>query len=180
VKLPVVVWIVGEPGVGKTTLCRGLIRHFPATRHEISNPKWTVFGDKAAAAGFWRGDKFDGADTLPISQIKPAIAYIGTNLRHCEVILLDGDKLASANAVAAVKEMDASRLCYLLEDPEVAARRRCIRGTNQNETWVRGRATKARRFFESFDGRKDRIDPRAPLDESVGQICRGIVLTAGA
>lgn len=78
------VWIVGEPGVGKTTLAREILTCVapPYVKEEIINPKFTLFKDNGeigdgeivlAAAGFWRGNTFDGADTLPISQIKPAV-----------------------------------------------------------------------------------------------------------
>lgn len=66
--------------------------------------------------------------------------------------VLDGDKLANAGAVALAREAGARVFCVHLVAPALAAERRKARGTKQNETWVKGRATKARRFFEAFEG----------------------------
>lgn len=157
-----VLWIVGEPGIGKTTLARALIKSLTGKdiaptngAIEIAKPKWTLFPTPTpggiAAAGHWRGDKFDGADTLPISDIKPAMEYWRDCLSDYSLTILDGDKLSTCGAVEVVRPVAKRTLCVLLTDdeitPHIAAERRAARGTTQNATWVKGRKTKAENFF---------------------------------
>ncbi len=168
-----VLWIVGEPGIGKTTLARVLIDRLTNSQErssiEILRPKWTLFAESVAAAGHWRGDKFDGADTLPISDIKPAMEYWKEHLSSYLLTLLDGDKLSNAGAVAFVRPIAKRTLCVLLYDEETATKRRIQRGTTQNATWVKGRRTKAERFFFNQFGLGERgaIHALRPLSEQV-------------
>lgn len=148
-----VLWIVGEPGVGKTTFARTLLESRGTRAGENDSPKWTEFGATTTAAGWWRGGKFDGADTLAISQIKPAIEYLVSLCKTTSAVhVIDGDKLSNANAVKAVQDVGARMVCVYLHGQTVARERRLARSTTQNESWVKGRATKAERFFRSFPG----------------------------
>jgi hypothetical protein len=165
-----VVWIVGEPGVGKTTLSRALLKEFGGEPREIAKPKFTLFGDVVAAAGHWRGTTFDGADTLPISDIKPAIMYISEALMDREMVLLDGDKLANAGAVEALEDVGCKPVCFFLANPHLAVERRLKRGTNQNAVWVRGRRTKASNFYDRFPGYKQLLDPATDTEILVRQM----------
>lgn len=161
-----VLWIVGEPGIGKTTFARALIKRITGKAItaesgciEVLTPKWTLFPmgpvGSIAAAGTWRGDKFDGADTLPISQIKPAMEFWCNHLRGYVLTILDGDKLSTKSANDLVRAAGAECRCVLLDDPNrlVAGNQRMARGTSQDPRWVKGRRTKARRFLDhQFDG----------------------------
>lgn len=46
---PKVIWVLGEPGVGKTTLVRELVKGH--TLSFVENPKWTLAGDGFVLAG---------------------------------------------------------------------------------------------------------------------------------
>jgi hypothetical protein len=120
---------------------------------EILNPKWTLFPTPTpggiAAAGTWRGDKFDGADTLPISQIKPAMVYWAEHLSDYKLTILDGDKLSTQNAKETVMRSGGQVRCLLISGPD-GAERRALRGTTQNASWVKGRMTKSLNFWKSF------------------------------
>jgi len=158
-----VVWVVGEPGIGKTTFCRKLL-----ASHGEAGPcvdSWTTFGDECAAVGSWTGSKFDGGDTVPPSKILPALLVWRERLISRKLVLFDGDKFANANAMKLVAASqclkghafaEASRLvCVFLVGPASAAAGRAARvaagAKPQNESWVKGRATKSARFAFAFE-----------------------------
>jgi hypothetical protein len=167
---PVVLWIVGEPGCGKTTLPRRLIADVRSVKTlEHLRPKWTAFigsdaGLAAAAVGTWRGDAFDGGDTVPISDIKPALAYWAEHFAGAPLSVFDGDKFANENATEFVRkalglhyeEAEGRMVCIHLVGAEDAAAGRLARsaltGKTQDPTWVKGRRTKSARFAEKFPG----------------------------
>jgi len=103
------VFVIGPPGVGKTTAIRPMLDEGSTL---IDKPKWTV-GPHVVAPGHYTGKTFDGAD------------FFAERVDRVTAILL----------TAPADEL---------------ARRRAKRGTDQNTTWVRGRETKAARFFKSF------------------------------
>lgn len=181
----IVLWIVGEPGVGKTTAARKILADYGRPKIEHARPKWTEFtnglfcgshdeanGDpklaitSAAAVGTWRGDPFDGGDTVPIGDIKPALAYYADHFVNVPLVLFDGDKFANANAVEYVRAcsdinyktgaVSPQLVCLHLVGPEEAAEGRAKRsettGKVQNAAWVTGRRTKSARFAKDFPG----------------------------
>jgi hypothetical protein len=164
-----ILWIVGEPGIGKTTVARTLLQSYGPRGHEYQSPKWTCFGN-VAGAGHWRGTKFDGADTLPISDIKLALPFF-VNVIPAEIAILDGDKLASQGAVQFATEVDCKLMCFHLIGSETALRRRLARGTHQQEHWVAGRRTKAQNFYNRFPGTRYEV-PSIPDTSAIVQLIR--------
>lgn len=145
-----VLWVVGEPGVGKSSLVRGLMEPGMTT---VPKPKWTV-GSEVVAVGHYTGANFDGGDTVPYNGAEECLAYWQANLRDKRLTLFDGDRFSNATAVAFFRALAAPprMVCAYLSAPaEVVLARRRARSTEvQNEQWVRGRATKARNFSEGF------------------------------
>jgi hypothetical protein len=144
------IWVVGEPGVGKTTVVRTAWRE--EEKILITKPKWTVNKDRSwCAAGHYTGAAFDGADTVPYTGAMDALvlweSYLAPNAR---LTIFDGDRFSNGNCRDFVKLRGWQCVCLLIEDEAGAAQRRVSRGTKQNETWIKGRRTKARRFFETF------------------------------
>jgi hypothetical protein len=145
---PAVLWIVGEPGAGKTTLARALIGDVVALN---DSPKFTM-GD-VCAFGHYTGKPFDGADTLPPSQILPALAYWKrSGLWLWPLTIIDGDKLANRNAVREIASAGVRVRCVHLYASDAAERRAARSSVVQNRSWVKGRVTKARRFADMFGG----------------------------
>ena len=170
-----VLWVVGEPGIGKTTFCRKLFTSYGPELARIAKPKWTIFGpprgsvehisrlDVCAAVGHWNGHNFDGGDSVPPSDIKPAIGFYEERLTTYKLVIFDGDKFANGNAVTAVREALRRKgeiaafsqrtyqlVCLHLVGERAANEGRCARGSIQSEIWVKGRRTKSARFAERF------------------------------
>lgn len=155
VHLNQVLFVVGEPGIGKSTLVRELIQQVAPKRvYRHPKPKWDIH-QGLCLAGHYDGGKFDGADTMPISDIWPAVTYWIENLKGTTLTVFDGDKFSNPKVLATLKASAPEHefRCLLMTDsPEKVQARRDARGTKQNPIWVKGRATKAGRFITHFPG----------------------------
>lgn len=146
---PTILFLVGEPGVGKTTLARGLIGEVQSL---VVSPKFTI-GSKAVAAGHYTGQPFDGADTIPYSGGRAAVAGWMEMFVRRPLTIFDGDRLSNSKTLEFLGTLirPPRLLCLqLIASPELCAHRRAMRGTAQSAAWVKGRATKARNFYERF------------------------------
>jgi P-loop Nucleotide Kinase3 len=153
---PTLVYVIGEPGVGKTTAMRsattGLARTIiPArfggvTREVLVNPN--SLGVVGVELGFRRDGGFSGTDSLAMNAVVGACAYLtsGRAEQESHLILGEGARLGNNRFLsAAVHAGWAVRLVHIL-GAEVAAARRQARGSKQNESWVKGSATRAARL----------------------------------
>ena len=146
------IWVVGEPGAGKTHLVRQLLGQRPACLVD-GKVKWTVSAyDSMVAAGTYVGQPFDGADTVPYDGAKACLEFWRDAFPDKRVTIFDGDRFSNLGVVEWVRQQVPDVECWvvLLETPpEVAQARRVARGSAQNATWVKGRATKAVRFYDA-------------------------------
>lgn len=161
-----VVWVVGEPGAGKTTLVRRLLPtgSAPVVAGKV---KWTI-GPGACAAGTYTGAPFDGADTVPYDGAKACLEWWrdASLARRCPLTILDGERFSNATVVKWFQDnAPGVRLVCVFVETIHAASRRAARGSKQNATWVKGRASKARNFAVSFPGDKFCVDSSLKPDE---------------
>jgi hypothetical protein len=161
---PLVLWVVGPPGAGKTTLVRALLDAADprGQRYTTAGPKWTVVPGRLTLAGHYVGGTFDGADTVPYNGVEPALRdWAASVVLQNPLTVLDGDRFSHGSALrffdrgdlqAFVRDgPDVRTAAVLLTAPSrVLAERRAERGSKQNPAWVLGRETKARRFAESL------------------------------
>ena len=149
-------FILGEPGVGKTTTVRHLVPELlpdsSRTRTEIEKPKWTICGT-TVLAGHYRGQTFDGADTVPYTGAKAALEYWREHLLpRAELTIFDGDRFSTQPSLDFVRATGVTVVGARLMLPEgVIEKRRAERGSKQNETWLKGRATKVMNFAAKIE-----------------------------
>ena len=137
------IFILGAPGIGKTTLVREFLAGEQLTF--VEKPKWTLASD-FCAAGHYKGTTFDGGDTVPYTGAADALEYWSANLLHLPYVIFDGDRFSTRPSLEIVSEHAQVIGFHLHADDNLLDDRREERMSNQNETWMRGRVTKARNF----------------------------------
>lgn len=148
--MTVAIFIVGPPAAGKTTFARTLIG---AASTLIAKPKWTLSADGlTCAAGHYTGDTFDGADRVGYNQVSDSLLYWGDHLQpRVDVTIFDGDRFSFESCVNFVRAgVEVVRCIYVTASDDVLAARRAARNWTPNPTWLKGRATKAKRFTGLF------------------------------
>lgn len=143
------IYLIGEPGVGKSTAVelllsgRRRIQHATPLAHDmVPDLNMAVLGKRQAP--------FGGTDTLPMNVARTAEAWISS--RPARTVLGEGDRLAYRGWFEAARAAGYNlRLLLLDAPPGTAELRRGIRAAEhglkmQNPTWVAGRGTKARRL----------------------------------
>ena len=168
-------YIIGPPGVGKSTLTRGLIGKadtcdaitwkIPEMHH--TTPRGTVveFGRER--------DPFRGTDTLAMNAITYAEQIVENEVHP--LMLCEGDRLACDRFFDAVSRHYSLTLVHVDAEPEELQARRAGRGTNQDEKWIKGRTTKAERLADKWDA----VRITADLD-SLLAIDSPVIRTLGA
>jgi len=154
--MPTILWIVGEPGLGKTTAARQFVEK---ESYLVEAPKWTC-GPFVALAGHYRNHTFDGADRVPYNGVQDCLHFWEARLSNHALTIYDGDRFSNQNVrtwystnYPAVRQ----RCVLFAAPPEIGQQRRTARNTDQNQSWVKGRITKSRRFFETFE-EGDRVE----------------------
>lgn len=135
-------YLIGEPGAGKSTLVEHLTRDLPY--EDGSSP----FAFRRYDCGVYelgkRRENFSGTDALAMD-VQPKAAQFVADIQP-SYLLAEGDRLANDKFFRALDDLGYDLRIYALEGADVAARHRRQRGGNQDPTWLAGRATKAARL----------------------------------
>lgn len=143
-----VVYLIGEPGIGKTTLMREYTNRLgPAV--EMTKPLAHRIGAGWLELGERRGT-FSGTDALSMSVQPLAVGWLRTE--PAPLVLGEGDRLGNGSFFDQVEEFADLTVVALIGPPELGEQRRRDRVQDFafKEQWVKSRVTKV-----------DRLKPRA-------------------
>ena len=148
------IYLIGEPGVGKSTVLAAYWKltatrnesqatdKIPHTKHfndetylglEIGNPKP-------------KNELHPGTDTLSYGIMPKATEWIQT--RTDPLIIAEGDRLAHPKFWEASER--SGRKVLLIHVTGPTHTRRVNRGTEQNENWLRSRATRVKNLADNY------------------------------
>jgi len=96
------------------------------------------------------GEVFSGTDRMSMAVQPEAIKFLST-LNDSSVVLYEGDRLFTSSFLEDCAEKYTLEIIYLSTLKEVRTTRYAERGSNQNETWLRGRESKIGNILTNFD-----------------------------
>jgi hypothetical protein len=146
---PVVLWIVGEPGVGKTSLVNALLGS-PTWLTPKGWPRWTFNHDGSVIAS---GHRTTGKDVGTNAYVN--LRWWRENAWTTPLTLLEGDEYRHPMAPRQLPDADVR--CVLLEGANFAEERRRRQGNRLGPTLAKVEFAKAEDFATNFPGPTARI-----------------------
>lgn len=152
------VYVVGAPGVGKSTLVDRLLETYRFTAAtDAGFPPFAAQpmyrGDERLPSGFYLGRRrarFPGTDALSMAVLPAAIEWAQRGALP-SLIVGEGDRLAHERFLDALSERSRIAVVYLAASERILAERRAGRGSNQDPSWAAGRATRARNVADAAE-----------------------------
>jgi hypothetical protein len=141
---PTLVYFFGPPACGKSTLMAELTKNCERSAVASRLPHDVLFrGTRLVGVEMGRRrPAFSGTDALSMSIHPKAVSWVG--LRPHSLILGEGARLATVGFLKAAEAAGYRVFPFHMKAPEdLLAERRRIRGSRQNEAWMRGAATRA-------------------------------------
>lgn len=134
----------GRPGCGKTTIMRAILSRYHSDKIEPARglPCHYIPALNTAVLGVYdTTELFAGTDKLSMS-IQPAAEKYARDA-SCN-LLFEGDRLYNFSFLSYLKTIPECALHAVFLDvrDEILTERRTNRGSNQSQTFLRGRATK--------------------------------------
>lgn len=148
-------YLIGQPGAGKSTLVAGLTAGLPSTVRSkpFSHTLWDVEPWVVCELGC-RRETFSGTDALGMSVQPKAIAFLQDGA--FDYVLAEGDRLANTAFLRAAEEAGYNVQVVLLAVSEAiaqhrrAARAAALQSNPQNPTWLKGRVSKVRNLAAAW------------------------------
>lgn len=134
-------YLIGEPGAGKSTLLAAALAGVPASQVDAPFAHRLLAGGVGAELGAVR-PTFSGTDALGMNAIDKVIPWLFHGAAPA-LLVAEGDRLACDRFFTAVRAAGYHLTVAQVEAGTLAAARRAARGSKQNETWVKGRRSKA-------------------------------------
>lgn len=139
-----VIALFGEPGSGKSTLMTKLMETIGVNRDVHTDFKLVPYHkkDNVYVLGKYEvGEVFGGTDKMSMAVQPEAIKFL-EQLPTDSVVIFEGDRLCTASFLEDCNNKYDLTMVYLKTDRETRKTRYAERGSNQDETWLRGRESK--------------------------------------
>lgn len=164
-------YVVGVPGVGKSTLVDELTRPWVGAATHLTKPVAHVLYEEARVVELGKKRSgFPGTDTLSMSAITAVDPWVREEWWQADKLLGEGDRLAVDRFFTALEEGGWSLVvAHLWDDVGLAPTRRTRRAEElgtppQKESWVKGRETKVERLVERWKHRVVTVRASWPFD----------------
>lgn len=151
--MPDLTYVIGEPGVGKSTLVQAALEGL--WWHRVDKPfAHMIYKEKVVQLGRNKNG-FNGTDALSMSVQPKVLDWL--KLEPYDLVIAEGDRLATGSFFTRViHETSYDLTIVLLKAPaDLVERRRTYRARYlgvkpQDESWVAGRRTKVKHLAEVF------------------------------
>jgi GTPase SAR1 family protein len=135
-------YLIGEPGVGKSTLMEELTRDLPYEEAEKPFPIRRY--DCGVVELGKRRESFSGTDAYAMN-VQPMVEQWLEGVRP-RMVMAEGDRLANGKFFQRLVDLGYDLTVYHLYGPEQAEIRRSERGSHQDPTWLKGRVSKVEKL----------------------------------
>ena len=138
-----VIAIGGEPGAGKSTLMKEIISKYNWLKvyDEVKLVPYLQYDCNYILGKYDEGETFSGTDRMSMAVQPEAIKFLAS-LSNDSIVLYEGDRLFTSSFLEHCLDNYDLEIIYLQTQKEVREERYKERGSEQNETWLRGRETK--------------------------------------
>lgn len=140
-------YVIGEPGAGKSTLVEYLTAGLPY--EETDSPFAMRRYDCGVLELGRRREAFSGTDALGMS-VQPKVVQFLEGVQP-KLVLAEGDRLGNGKFFASLYNLGYNLWLYELFGADTARRHREQRGSHQDPKWLKGRQTKVAALGERFD-----------------------------
>lgn len=179
---PQAVYLIGGPGVGKSTIMGKLMLGWQPVDHIRVCGRLTghpLIDSDGSPSGLYLGklrDLHPGTDALSMSVHPHAVAF-AEQLQHrtgaLQMIFGEGARLGTIGFLTKLDQATDLSIIHLVADPDVTKQRRALRHTKQNSSWVTGATTRA--LHTAVGCAKAgchvaKIDTNQPIDHTVAAI----------
>lgn len=146
-----IIAIGGEPGAGKTTFMREIIKRInPVPKYDEFKLVPFLQKDNIYILGKYEEDSiFQGTDRMSMA-VQPAAVKFLDSLSDNSVVLYEGDRLFNNSFLEHCDGKFDLSIIYLKTDKETRQARCKDRGSEQNETWLNGRETKVKNILSNL------------------------------
>lgn len=148
-----IIFIIGEPGSGKTTLMRRLMNEvggFEPHFKEYPLIDYHRSGNVYILGKYEDGELFAGTDRLSMACQPNAVQFL-SELPEDSVVLIEGDRLGNRSFIEHCESKYATMIVYLKTKPETRTLRFDERGSEQTEQFLKSRETKLKNLRSNFN-----------------------------